>query len=303
MNQKPWNRRGLSRLRIASWVLIAVGLVLLSVAVLPAAYRRWEEQRVQQTLSQTAPTGTPKPPTLWPTFTPSPVAPSPTATPTLEAAEPAEVATTSPEPSPLASPTSAPSSTPTRTAVPAPTSTLTPPTIVPSLPVRIQLPDLQIDALVTELGWEVQEVNGALSSVWRMEDIADGKAGHLVNTALPGEADNVVIAGHHNIEGNVFKSISLAWSDDAAEIEQEGIRWRSDVLSGRSVILHDAEGRQHTYTIESTYKLADRDVSEAQRLENAGFMAPTTEATLTLITCWPYNTNTHRIIVVARLDM
>jgi len=161
---------------------------------------------------------------------------------------------------------------------------------------------LQVDAQVIELGWEVREENGVQTSVWRIDDIADGRAGHLVNTALPGGTGNVVIAGHHNIGGNVFKNISLAWSDDDAEVEQDGIRWRSDVLTGRSVILTDANGRQHTYTVRSTYKLADRNVSESQRLANARFMAPTSEPTLTLITCWPYNTNTHRIIVVARLS-
>ena len=173
---------------------------------------------------------------------------------------------------------------------------------MPALPVRIELPDLEIDAQVTELGWEGQERDGVRTSAWRLDDIADGKAGHLINTALPGESGNVVIAGHHNIEGNVFKNISLAWSDDQAVVEQEGIRWLSDFLSGRSIIVTDASNQRFEYTVEATYKVADRNVSEAQRLENAKFMAPTSDPTLTLITCWPYRNNTHRIVVVADLD-
>lgn len=35
-------------------------------------------------------------------------------------------------------------------------------------------------------------------------------------------------------------------------------------------------------------------------LENAQFMAQTDDERLTLITCWPYETNTHRLILIAR---
>jgi sortase A len=126
-------------------------------------------------------------------------------------------------------------------------------------------------------------------------------AGHLINSALPGQAGNVVISGHHNIEGEVFKNISLAWDDDDAELQEDGITERSRVLDGRAIILHDAAGQEFTYIIEGMYSLPDRNVSQAQRLENGRFMAPTSEPTLTLVTCWPYTNNTHRIVVVARL--
>jgi sortase A len=49
------------------------------------------------------------------------------------------------------------------------------------------------------------------------------------------------------------------------------------------------------------YMMPDRFVSETQRQENARFIAPSNEPILTLVTCWPYSTNTHRIVVVARL--
>ncbi len=36
------------------------------------------------------------------------------------------------------------------------------------------------------------------------------------------------------------------------------------------------------------------------RLKNAQWMQPTPDERLTLISCWPYWTNTHRVIIVAR---
>jgi sortase A len=37
----------------------------------------------------------------------------------------------------------------------------------------------------------------------------------------------------------------------------------------------------------------------AVRLENASWIAKTSDERLTLVTCWPYDTNTHRLVVVA----
>jgi len=168
----------------------------------------------------------------------------------------------------------------------------------PAAPVRIAIPDLDIDAPVEEVGWLVENVGGELRSRWELAAFA---AGHHSNSALPGQSGNVVISGHHNIEGKVFKNISLAWDEDTAELQEDGITRRSHVLDGRTIILYDAAGRTFRYVIEGMYNMPDRDVSEEQRRYNARFIAPTTEPTLTLVTCWPYTNNTHRIAVVARL--
>jgi len=169
------------------------------------------------------------------------------------------------------------------------------------LPARIVIPDLGIDAPVVEMGWKVVEVGGVRRTEWDLSTIKNGKAGHLINSALPGEPGNVVISGHHNIEGEVFKNISLAWSDEGAELQEDGITLRSHVLDGRTITIYDTAGREFRYIIEGMYKLPDKNVSEAQRRENARFIAPSSEPILTLVTCWPYNNNTHRIVVVARL--
>jgi hypothetical protein len=170
----------------------------------------------------------------------------------------------------------------------------------PSPPVRIRIPDLQIDAQVVRFGWSERVVDGVTIREWRQEDIAGGVAGHLANSARPGEGDNVVIAGHSNIEGRVFKNLSAAWDESSAEFVEDGAYYRSSSLEGVSIYLHDARGRVFAYKVESMYKVAEAGVSEEQKQSNARFMRTTWRPTLTVITCWPPHSNTHRVIVVAR---
>lgn len=222
--------------------------------------------------------------------------------PTATEPAPATLQPTTP-PTPVSEPTVGAQATLSATAEPiSPTPTPTQEVALEAyLPVRLVIPGLGIDAQVVELGWKVQEVDGRRTSVWRLEDISNGLAGHLSNSALPGQADNVVIAGHHNIEGEVFRGISEAWTDEGAEVLKENLQWRSRALEGQAITLHDAAGQQFTYIVEAMYKLADKDVPLAQRMENGRFMESTSEPTLTLVTCWPYDNNTHRVVVVARL--
>lgn len=44
----------------------------------------------------------------------------------------------------------------------------------------------------------------------------------------------------------------------------------------------------------------ERDVPFETRLENARWILPSEDERITLITCWPYFSNTHRLIIVAR---
>jgi sortase A len=55
-----------------------------------------------------------------------------------------------------------------------------------------------------------------------------------------------------------------------------------------------------TYRIERVVIVPEKYASEEQQAENARWIAPTSDERLTLVSCWPRNDNTHRIIVVAR---
>jgi len=45
--------------------------------------------------------------------------------------------------------------------------------------------------------------------------------------------------------------------------------------------------------------LPERNEPVDTRLQNARWILPSADERLTLLTCWPYTTNTHRLIIVA----
>lgn len=180
------------------------------------------------------------------------------------------------------------------TAVPPPAAP--PPAAVgPVVPVRIAIPDLKIDAPVVPMGWEVVQTASGPVSQWV---IPKDEAGHHINSAGLGETGNLVISGHNNIFGEVFKPVSLAWDNDA-RIKVDDFTDRSDILTGRRLDLFDAQGQQHSYTITEFYRLKDTGVSQAQRIANGKYILPTEDERVTIVTCWPPTNNTHRLIVIA----
>jgi sortase (surface protein transpeptidase) len=69
-----------------------------------------------------------------------------------------------------------------------------------------------------------------------------------------------------------------------------------------TIYLHDPRGRVFTYVVESMHKVAEAGVSEEQRESNARFMGITWRPFLTVVNCWTPDSNTHRVITVARPD-
>ena len=151
---------------------------------------------------------------------------------------------------------------------------------------RLLIPSLGLDVPVVEVSWDVVFEDGIWKSVWQT---ADGAAGHLRHSANPGEAGNVVISGHHNTQGEVFRQVS--------EIGQPG----AALATGDTIVLLTQDGQRFTYTIATWDRFQEEGASAAQRRAHARYLADTDEAILTLVTCWPYQSNSHRVVVVARL--
>ncbi len=192
--------------------------------------------------------------------------------------EAARATMTAQAPTPTDTPTDTPTPTftptPTSTPLPTPTPKSRPPT---SPPTRIVAPSIGLDAEVVEVGWQSVERDGKKVSVWQVADYA---AGWHKGSAYPGNAGNIVISGHHNIKGEVFRYIvDLKVGDEIY------------VYAGNSV---------YTYFVERNFIIPDKHVSMEERRENAKWISPTNDERLTLVTCWPYTTNTHRVVVVAR---
>jgi hypothetical protein len=157
------------------------------------------------------------------------------------------------------------------------------------------VPGLKVDTAVVPMGWQAVQTDSGPRSEWV---IPKNAAGHHINSANLGEQGNIVISGHNNIYGQVFKPISLAWDNDT-RVRVDEYTDESAVLAGRTIQLFDAAGRRFDYTVTAFYRLRDTGVSAQQRLTNARFMQPTATAQLTLITCWPPTSNTHRLVVIA----
>jgi sortase A len=220
------------------------------------------------------------------------------ATATAFAARPAATATLAPTatstPMPATSTLAAPTETlipsatrPPDTATPTSTITLTPsitptPTVTPtpaSAPiVRIVAPAIKLDAPVVAVGWIVVDDQGEKRSEWTTADYA---AGHLITSLRPMQGGNIVISGHHNVAGEVF-------------------RYVVDLKEGDDIMVTIEGGRTFTYRVTEKLTVQETGASEAQRQANARYIADTPDERLTLVTCWPYWTNTHRVIVVAK---
>jgi len=241
-------------------------------------------------LAETAP---PRPTALPPTDTPTP-SPTPTPAPTQTLAQSSEgpaqrsvegPADTGPTPDLLpdwtVTPTP-PAPTPT-TQAPQPTVAPIPsPTPIPAAekpPTRIVAPAINLDAKIVPMGWELLDRNGTMVSEWVVPKKA---AGWHMNSALPGHQENVVLSGHHNVEGKVF-------------------RYVVDLSLGDEITLY-VDDTPYTYTVTDKYILKESGMPLRTRRKNAQWIMPTGDERLTLVTCWPYEDNTHRTVVIAFPD-
>lgn len=150
-------------------------------------------------------------------------------------------------------------------------------------PNRIVIPKIALDAPIVDVGWQVVERGDERFTEWQT---ADNAAGRHINSAQPGEQGNVVLSGHHNTKGEVFRRVS--------ELELE---------PGDLIYLYDEQGRRYTYAVDEVTDppLLEVGATTEQRLANARYIQPTNDARVTLVTCWPYWTNTHRVVVVAKM--
>ena len=280
----------IERIITGATLLIWIGVLLVAAGLTMAYFdMRAEQQAVAQAdmlsfvVENTATPVAPPTATRTPTLTPSPTFALPTSTPTPA---PDYVATfvrlTEPEKISLAD-GSRPTRTFTPTLTPTPTST---PTALPTLapdsapagapPDRIVISAIALDAAVKPIGWHIEEQDGQKFSVW---DVPDNAAGWHETSAYPGEGGNVVLNGHHNIRGEVF-------------------RYLIDLEAGAKIKLYVGD-RIYYYSVTEKHIIKEKGEPQQVRYENARWIAPTDDERLTLVTCWPYTSNSHRLIIVA----
>jgi LPXTG-site transpeptidase (sortase) family protein len=255
--------------RIASG-LIWLGLALTATGLVmayPFARDALEAQSAPAALSFVV--------TLEPTYASpaTPVAPTPALEQPLPAAEATVPATETPIPAPVILPDNTTPDAPVATAMP-----VTPTPVVDDPPDRIVIGAIQLDAPVRVVGWHVEQVSGQATSIWDVPE--EHAAGWLKTSAPAGQQGNTVLDGHHNINGEVFRRLVDLKPSDVIEL-----------YAGTKV---------YTYGVTEKHILLDRDQPMDIRIANASLIQPTDDERLTLVTCWPYTSNTHRLIIVAR---
>jgi len=70
---------------------------------------------------------------------------------------------------------------------------------------------------------------------------------------------------------------------------------------GDAIILTDSGERTVTYRVNGWHRMKEKNASIARRQDNASYLQPTDEARITLVTCWPPWSNTHRVVVTGVL--
>jgi LPXTG-site transpeptidase (sortase) family protein len=232
------------------------------------------------------PTATPTPVQPGPAVTPTHVQPAPTVTPsatviigrTPTATPPYTPSLIPPTLSPVPTESATAFSPPTSTSTAVPTVTPTPaPTTVPAIPDRILIDAIGLDAPVVPVGQQPLTLGGQLYSQWKVPD--ERAAGWHQSSAPLGQIGNTVLNGHHNIYGEVFHYLVLLKPGDVVTLE--------------------SQGKRRYYIVAQTMTLAEEGQPVEVRQANARWILPTDDERVTLITCWPYNANTHRLVVIA----
>lgn len=134
------------------------------------------------------------------------------------------------------------------------------------LPIPTPGPQAATRIVVPAIGVDSVIVEG---DTW--EDLKKG-VGHHPGSANPGERGNAVYSGHNDVYGEVFR--------------------RLEELKAGDVITMYAGVHLYRYEVKRTRIVGPKETE---------VMGPTSDATLTLITCYPYRVDTHRFVVVAKL--
>lgn len=135
------------------------------------------------------------------------------------------------------------------------------------LPMPTPGPEQAIRIQVPAIGVDAPVVEG---DDW--ESLKQG-TGHHVGSANPGESDNCVISAHNDIFGEIFRDLP-------------------DLDLGDEIFVHTAS-QVYRYVVTQKLIIEPTDVS---------VVYPTSSPVLTLISCYPYGIDTHRVVVIGELQ-
>jgi LPXTG-site transpeptidase (sortase) family protein len=144
-------------------------------------------------------------------------------------------------------------------------------------PTRLVIPMLELDAPVKAAELLTWQEGTKLYTQWAVPD--EFAAGWHGDSAPLGEVGNTVLNGHHNVYGEVFRDLIY-------------------LPVGEEIIIYDGD-QPFTYRVTNMELLRNEGIPLRERLANGRWFHSTEDERLTLTTCWPYTSNTHRLVVVA----
>ena len=134
-----------------------------------------------------------------------------------------------------------------------------------------------LDAPIVPVSAKVINYNGKDYQQWVAPD--EYAAGWHNSSAKLGDVGNTVLNGHHNAFGQVFASLHK-------------------VKEGEIIRIYSGEF-YYEYIVARRLLLPEKFNTLSNRMENASWISPSTDERLTLITCWPPESNIYRVIIVA----
>jgi LPXTG-site transpeptidase (sortase) family protein len=142
--------------------------------------------------------------------------------------------------------------------------------------IALEAPIISAESAVVEV-----EENGQTYQFVQWEAPNEAAVGWHADSARLGVVGNTVLNGHHNAYGRVFRNLVYLEEGDYIQI-------------------YGDDGEWYTYIVANKMVLPEWNVTLEQRMQNAAWILPSQDERLTLITCWPEQTNSHRLIIVAR---
>ncbi len=154
---------------------------------------------------------------------------------------------------------------------------VTPEVPVGMVPDRLVIPAIYLDAPVVPIHFKTIVYLDKTFQQWIAPN--EYAAGWQDTSALIGLPGNTVFNGHHNAYGKVFQDLLKLQIDDFIM-----------VYSGEHVF---------TYQVKARMLLPERYQPIEVREDNARWIMPSNDERITLVTCWPADSNNGRVIIVA----
>ncbi len=151
------------------------------------------------------------------------------------------------------------------------------PTPTPQTAIRIQIPTIGVNSTIVEVE-PVQVKKSRTITRWEWQ-VPAYAVGHHTASGTPGHANNIVLGGHNNTQGEVFRRL-----------------YRVEV--GDEIILYTLDNEFHYQVVEKTLVPYRRNPEAGERSMQM-YIGSTDYERLTLYSCYPYATNADRVVLVA----